>query len=737
MEEKGRFFIGIVALIALIAVGSVLLILLDEEQESIVNIPGGEEEAAGTGSEPSLPVDTGKTPGKGTGVEGGPSDGKTSPPDPGSYAAEKESETEAAPGGPAPPGDDPDQAIEESTPLLQGLVTDTKNAPVPGGSPGFAAALAHWLDVKKGRKCEELKLTLKSPVSASGKVVDSAGVPVDEALVVVISEPDQARFGGRFTFDKYWALTGPDGRFHLPDLTKNTFTFVAQKEGLPTASKSDVTVPAEEEILIELPAGSLLEGQVLDEFSGKPVQGAKVLAMSQGPGGFGEAKSDAEGRFRIENLGPGGYQLVVTASSYPTVTTFVRIEAGVPCTKEIRLKRGVTISGRVVEEKTGDPVPGVRVVPFGPQVFFGGGKIEAVSGKDGAFTLKGVSLSGFDGFAEDGAETRAQTQILIVAMKRGWTQTTPSPITVTAGQSTVENVEIRVAAATRVTGKVVGPGGRPVAGAEVTATSPEGFEQVFTRFLGEKKEEIRTDGEGKFEAFLRPKGRLLIHHPEHAFGIHEVQGSGTAEEVRGMVIRLTAGGSVEGVLLDERGVPLRGEQVSCIYLGEKETSGSFFDITDVFSEPPFKKKTQSDEKGRFTFHRLRPGRWEAVVEAATKQSKTFTAVEGGTESLQFRVSPPLSIHGIVSDAAGTPLEGVTLYASAANGRAEEHGKSGNDGSFEIKDLPPGAYRVTAWKQGYKSITKNDVQAGVAGLRIVMEKLKEGEEEEWDEWDEEE
>jgi hypothetical protein len=77
--------------------------------------------------------------------------------------------------------------------------------------------------------------------------------------------------------------------------------------------------------LQELPAGPASKGSIADVVLGAgdtPIAGAQVKAMGSPPpptldlATIPTATTDAEGRFRIEGVAPGGYRIYVTASGY-------------------------------------------------------------------------------------------------------------------------------------------------------------------------------------------------------------------------------------------------------------------------------------------------------------------------------------------------------------------------------------------------------------------------------------
>ena len=90
----------------------------------------------------------------------------------------------------------------------------------------------------------------------------------------------------------------------------------------PTPTATDTPAPTPTLTPTPLPP-SALQGQVLDESSGQPVEGAQVAA------GKWLTATDASGHFIFPNLPPGQYTVLVTAEDYdPVLSGIVEVSAG-------------------------------------------------------------------------------------------------------------------------------------------------------------------------------------------------------------------------------------------------------------------------------------------------------------------------------------------------------------------------------------------------------------------------
>ncbi len=157
--------------------------------------------------------------------------------------------------------------------------------------------------------------------------------------------------------------------------------------------------------VVTLGDGAVLEGRVLSA-DGEPVLKATVrLAGVARP----TAKTDAEGRYRIEKVASGAFKLLASAPGHgpgyygdklgwgePVPIT---VRAGMKLgSLDITLGRATTLSGRIVDDR-GQPVAGMDMQAWGD--FFGRLGGENTTDKDGRFVLGPVT-------AEEGGEVRLQ-----------------------------------------------------------------------------------------------------------------------------------------------------------------------------------------------------------------------------------------------------------------------------------------------------------------------------------------
>jgi protocatechuate 3,4-dioxygenase beta subunit len=131
--------------------------------------------------------------------------------------------------------------------------------------------------------------------------------------------------------DRGHGLTASRGSFEFDDLEAGTYVLLARAGGYVTRTPPTITLaPGERRdgVVLDLVPGGVIEGQVLGA-DGAPVVGARVSA--RGPGGHylgAEAGSD-QGRFRLEGLFEGSWELTaMRPHSAPFATLQVEVDLG-------------------------------------------------------------------------------------------------------------------------------------------------------------------------------------------------------------------------------------------------------------------------------------------------------------------------------------------------------------------------------------------------------------------------
>ncbi len=156
------------------------------------------------------------------------------------------------------------------------------------------------------------------------------------------------------------AAPDTEGKFTVDGLAPGTWSIVASK-GTPGSElrvRRSVTIePGAAETFVELPfkAGLRLSGQVFD--GGEPLVNARLSVYGRGNDHSQSTRSDNEGRFVMEGLKSGTYQLTITrpglgGMEYRAIDVHSDLE-GVRIDLE---PSTATLTGVVVDARTGQPI---------------------------------------------------------------------------------------------------------------------------------------------------------------------------------------------------------------------------------------------------------------------------------------------------------------------------------------------------------------------------------------------
>jgi protocatechuate 3,4-dioxygenase beta subunit len=362
----------------------------------------------------------------------------------------------------------------------------------------------------------------------------------------------------------------------------------------------------------------LIRGVVRDKKSGRPIAGIRV----DGYGTTDSATTDAEGRFTLDGFGksaggaygmgvrPPGDRYFSRSVSFPDTPGLGPVEG------EIELVSGILVKGRVTHHTTGKPIAGARVEynPLLPNPFVrwfgpGGAGIQPCSwtdtGPDGFYTLvvlPGPGALGFSArsatetfmpaivttqelkdFFKDDVDHGNEDMLRIQADETGFSVVVQSQynqlLLINPGEK--DETLTRDAAlqpAKPIKGKVVGPDGKPFAGAIAynfgpgIAYGPLPDDTITVQGVNPRRVHylLFHDKDRKHGAFLALKG----------------------EQKELLTVKLEPCGTATGRLLDQDGEPVAGAVVR-------------LDTESPHDSAPAKVKTDKD--GRFRYEGIVPG----------------------------------------------------------------------------------------------------------------------------------
>lgn len=329
-----------------------------------------------------------------------------------------------------------------------------------------------------------------------------------------------------------------------------------------------------------------------------------------------------------------------------------------------------TIAGQLLEQDTGNGVPGGTI------------NLESVATKEGTKAITDdtgnyafealppgeywLSLYCDEAFVQRYPRNRYAHQERKIALEAG---------------TKIRKVDFTVIRGLTVRGQVVYPRGNPVPGATVAGWSdPNTVEATIT-----------TDAEGHFEftgfgtdapAYFWP------HHPGLAMPPH---GPVTIppEGMDDLVLAMHAESSMSGRVVDQFGTPLPGAQITFWPRGMYTVPQEFIATTD--------------EKGDFAIGGLYASRYHFDVKRTgetgsqrLEETNDIDLAEGEALrdiELVYEIPGDLSISGRVVDDVDAPQRGILVRTG--RGIVNRQGETNAEGFYELRDLSPGVYEVTA------------------------------------------
>lgn len=482
------------------------------------------------------------------------------------------------------------------------------------------------------------------------------------------------------------------------------------------------------ERVLEMAKGSTVAGQVVSP-AGEPVSGARVeLVPESDAGGMMEAigqifrngeprLTDAEGRFEMPGPPPGQKMKVLAKAQgflEGTSDAFAakpgdRVEGVVA-----KLRQGGTIEGRVTDER-GAPIEGALVKWLA--------KPEQDWGLQWQLRNARPTVTDADGrYRAAHVETG---KVVVQFTHTRYLADTRTDVVLEEGRPVT--LDAKLAAGKTLTGRVVGPDGKPVAGARVTAQmgAVPGQEQL-DRYV-DTTPDTTTDAQGAFTfEGLYPTSYGVRAESKGYAPSELVETTAGAES---LTLRLQPALRVAGFVKCQ-GAPVANANVQVMRVGPVSgvtgrvvSSGGGEARSEV-------GEARTDAQGAFVVEDIPGGTYEIDVASrwgsprANILPRTVKEVVAGTENLVIEVEPGLSIAGTVLLESGDPAaQGwVNVWSVSTDGKPVENPSNGwgpvEAGSFEIVGLRPGTYEVNVNVEG-QAQRRVRAEAGTADLRIQL------------------
>ncbi|HEX2254414.1 MAG TPA: carboxypeptidase-like regulatory domain-containing protein, partial [Thermoanaerobaculia bacterium] len=527
------------------------------------------------------------------------------------------------------------------------------------GRAGFSPLIVPGLAVGAGPAAADLGvLSLVAGAAITGRVVDAAGRPLDEARVwwtETDRRPGPGLAAGLRQREPA-AVSGADGAFSLADLASGRrMTLLFAREGFLPAWIAGARAPNEQPLVVVLEPAATLRGRV-ETVDGEPVPGARVALRPAPPppGTVGvemrrsentaDARAGADGTFSFAEVAPGGVLLEAQAEGFLPAEA-VAVE--VPAAEEIAdvrlvLDPGAQVRGRVVT-RGGEPVAGasLRIGPAG-----------ALTDAEGRYRMAGVAL---------GVKALVLTHPAYRRLLR--------EVDVRPG---VNEVDLTAEEGLAVSGRVRDETGAPSPGAVVTLRN--------RGERGPRALAATADGDGRFRVLAVVDGRydLEAEAPGFAPVLHPEVVAVDGNDVAGLQVVLRRGATLTGRV---RGVDLEhlaALEVTAERAGRPARPGAL------------------DYRGHYRIPHLEPGDWHlrARLDGGRREAAAWVTIAPGDDEVErdLELAAGLVLDGrVVFEGGALPRAQVSLRGLDLV--ADRNVASDHRGAFRLENLEPGRYRL--------------------------------------------
>lgn len=550
---------------------------------------------------------------------------------------------------------------------LRGVDTDT-DIRVSAQKKGYPVASSQTLRVAPAEKKSGVSVTIPRGVALTGKVTDSAGKPLSGVAVDAVEASND--FGGMGMRRVVMAArndrggdesvrTGSDGTFTIR-VKEGTYDVAFKREGFAVKTARGIQVAAAPKpVEVSLEPGVEVTGRVVR--SGQGVEDINVGVASMD--GFTNVTTGPDGSFRIGDLTPGQMMLSINKRD-----AFIQQNKMITAPAKdlvIELPPGGRIVGRVVDKSSKRPV---TTFEAGVTMSRSGGgmmimmppMLRQFTSDDGSFVLENVPPG--------------PTQVVVSAP--GFTTARVPSINVEEGK-TVSDLEVQLDTGVKLTGRVTGPDGSPVAGVAVRVEDGGGNAPRMMRINPGGENGGVTDPNGEYTIEALEAGEKSVNFNRQGYLTESRTITLSGDRARLDVI-LSTGTRLSGVVVTEAGVPVADAQVSAMSAAD----GSFG------------KQVRTDSNGSFQFEGLSSGHYTFNAQKSGYASGMVRDFDVSTGApLRIVLKNGGTIIGHVTGLTEKELAETTVMASSQNGNASS--SADNSGNFRIEGAPSGTVRVIA------------------------------------------
>lgn len=552
----------------------------------------------------------------------------------------------------------------------------------------------------------EPPIVLRFGKRVRGVVKNEFGLPIPGARLHL-----DARWiptGPRASADRVSATTDDEGKYLISGIADGTRCLTVEAEGFGTLTRIQSLIFADKTgqihvVNFTLKSQTKMTGRVTS-LEGRGIEGAEVVAVDRAAYrdvGNSRAVTGPDGRYSVEKLPPGKYEVRVHARGYES-TVLQDVQTPIEDLNWMLLP-ALRVRGQVVDASNGSAISDFSL------------RFRQVQAVDGATVPRG----GFEAFAgaPDGEFEIPALQALgnwcLEARAEGFAASYSQPFD-TAVMGEVSDIVISMDRGGAIRGRLVDTAGQPLFGGRVTSRDDGWVDDAFSAALGAQGEgngtvsDARSGTDGVFRLTNLRSGTYQL--AARTANLHQVQVRGLTvvegEETDVGDVVLQEGAGLRGQLLDAEGSEVSGGMV-------------FLQPTDQAGQAPV-RRVKSGAEGDWRFANVVPGAYLLSASPPSQRRGSFSlwperggeeiALRGGVEDVRDvhlddwtkpKPPPPLPPSGNVGgtllgpDGVGVVGAGVELVAVDPPSLSPLMSKSEREGKFNFLRVPPGQYVLFA------------------------------------------
>jgi hypothetical protein len=580
----------------------------------------------------------------------------------------------------------------------------------------FASSDATPVSLPQASDAPELVITLSPSCTVSGRVVSSKGEPVGGATVTTDGGGPAWQKAVSGAPPEPQADSDADGSFRLEGLKPGHVSLVASApehaRSLPQALELAVGVETKD-VTLTLREGGSISGEVYDE-QGKPIAGMFVQTTEMSTFDIRFDNTSGEGRFKIEHLQPGHYQVVAFPGKALGKSGS---DQGAAFMSSMKMTTADVRDGEdthiVLGAPPADPVHVVGRVTHAGQPYGGAIVTFIHEGKDVLARMKNAQVDAQGAFELTLDESgRYSVQVQRISGGMGQQNMVEFQRDVPKEKRCELTLEMPLG---RISGKVLDPEGNPAKGERVSLRPRSAL--VGGSIWGGMYVEAATDGDGLYDIqTLRPgeyvlavggmaMGGMLGGDATHGREMRSDLKVAEGDWLRDVDFRLKKPGKVDVTVVGEDNQPIPKAAIFA-----RDANGFLLDRLSMVA---------TDDNGVAHYGGLAPGEYSFSSRMDVRASAEGARVklgEGEAKTVKLVLQGASVLLVTVQDSTGQTVQAAVSVQDSAGHEAggmyglnelmEQFSKNGLDfTTARIGPLPPGKYTVTAKTADGKTGTK--------------------------------